>query len=258
MSAAAFDLRSLQVVAGGRTLFACGELALPRGALTIVIGPNGGGKSTLLRGLAGFHGRCDGVLFGHRICPALAADGRTLAWVGQHPSGSALRLRDYVLLGRRPMLGRWRQAGDADDNAVEAALVALDLAAHAEVAVDCLSGGERQLAAIARAVVQETPALLLDEPGNHLDIHHQHRLMALLRQLAEQGRSVVCVLHDLALAAHYADWLVLVADGRLVRAGQPDAVLSDGMLTALFRWPIRAERRSGETGWRIESLPPER
>lgn len=257
MSATAFDLRSLRVAAGRQTLFACGELALPGGALTVVIGPNGGGKSTLLRGLAGFHGQCDGVLFGRPIGPALAADGRTLAWVGQHPSASALRLRDFVLLGRRPMLGRWRQAGATDDLAVEAALVALDLAAHAEVGVECLSGGERQLAAIARAVVQETPALLLDEPGNHLDIHHQHRLMTLLRQLARQGRSVVCVLHDLALAAHYADWLVLVAEGRLLRAGPADAVLGDGLLSALFRWPIRAERRAGGTGWRIDSLPPE-
>ncbi|XLM23268.1 ABC transporter ATP-binding protein, partial [Chromobacterium piscinae] len=93
--------------------------------------------------------------------------------------------------------------------------------------------------AIARALAQQAPVMLLDEPTNHLDLRHQHKLQLLLRELAAQGKTVVQVLHDLQLAAEYADRVALLSDGRLVAEGQPHAVLTPERLLAVYRWPVR-------------------
>jgi ABC-type cobalamin/Fe3+-siderophores transport system ATPase subunit len=254
MSEPAFDIRWLQVRAGSRVRFACEALAIPAGALTAIIGPNGAGKSSLLRALAGFHGQCDGQLLGRRIDRTLTADGQTLAWLGQHPSNSPLRVRDDILLGRRPRLGRWGRPRPGDLAAVHRIMVEFDLLPLADVPVGRLSGGERQRVALARAVVQEAPVVLLDEPGNHLDIRHQHIVMHLLRRLARQHCTVVCVLHDLSLAANYADWLVLVAEGRIARAGLADDVLQAPLLSELYRWPIRPLQRLDDQLWSVDAV----
>ena len=255
MTDVAYDIQQLRVGGAGGTRFACTGLAIPAAALTVIIGPNGAGKSTLLRALAGFHGQAHGTLLGRPLDRDLARGGRTLAWVAQHCApDSPLPVADYILLGRRPLLGRWAGARAADRCVVEALMTELELERRADVPLARLSGGERQRAAIARAVVQQTPVLLLDEPGNHLDIRHQHLLMGMLRRLVSQGHTVVCVLHELTLAANYADRLLLLADGRLVRAGTVADVLQPRLLSRLYRWPIAALRCPDSGVWRVDTL----
>jgi iron complex transport system ATP-binding protein len=227
---------------------------LPAGAVTSILGPNGAGKSTLLRLLAGLDAPDAGSvhLFGQPLASLPAhVRAQRMAWVAQHPpSELPLSARQCVLLGRLPHQ-TWRQpVSAADQAAAEAALAAVALAHKADWPFARLSGGERQRVAIARALAQDAPALLLDEPTNHLDIRHQHGVQGLLRQLAEQGRTVVQVLHDLELAARYSDWVLLLADGELLAAGAPGQALSAAALTRAYQWPI-TPHADGDGGWRF-------
>lgn len=252
----AYDIQQIQVQINQKTLFACGQLTIPNQALTAIIGPNGAGKSTLLRALAGFHGHCRGSLLGKPLRHDLALGGKTLAWVAQHQAqDSPLALSDYILLGRRPLLGQWGRPSAADRAAVDAVMAELELSPLAQHPLGSLSGGERQLAAIARAVVQQTPVILLDEPGNHLDIRHQHLMMALLQRLARQGHSVVCVLHDLALAANYAQQMILVAEGGVAQTGPVEQVLQPQLLSRLYRWPIVPRQAADGCVWQVDTQP---
>ena len=250
MNAPAFELDRVAVHAGGRCLFSARQLHIPAGSLCAIIGPNGAGKTTLLRALAGFHGDCHGHSLGQ---PLRAGQPRPLAWVGQHEGAdSPLCVAEYVMLGRRPQLGWLGRSSAADQQAVARALDSMALQGLAGQRLATLSGGERQRAAIARALAQDTPLMLLDEPCNHLDIRHQQLLLRQLQQLARQGRTLVCVLHELQLAANFADWLLLVADGELVAQGRPDAVLHSDLLSQVYRWPIRAERQPASGRWQLD------
>jgi iron complex transport system ATP-binding protein len=250
----AWEIEQLTVSAQGRTLVSLGGLTVPRGQLLVLIGPNGAGKSSLLRAMAGFAGQCRGRLLGRPIGGKGYPYG-LLSWVAQHETGdSPLSVADYLMLGRRPALGLLRQPDAADHRRVAEDLQVMELTALATQRVSRLSGGERQRAAIARALVQDAPCLLLDEPSNHLDIRHQHLLMQHLKQLTGQGRTVVCVLHDLQLAANHADQLWLLADGVLRCRGTPAQVLTHPVLAEAYRWPLQAVSRAGQ-GWSIVSNP---
>ena len=250
MSAPAFEMDHIAVHAGSRCLFSARQLQIPAGSLCAIIGPNGAGKTTLLRALAGFHGHCHGRSLGQ---PLRAGQPRPLAWVGQHEGAdSPLCVADYVMLGRRPQLGWLGRSSAADQQAVARALDSMALQGLAGQRLATLSGGERQRAAIARALAQDTPLMLLDEPCNHLDIRHQQLLLRQLQLLAQQGRTLVCVLHELQLAANYADWLLLVADGQLVAQGTPEALLHGDLLSQVYRWPIRAERQPATGRWQLD------
>jgi ABC-type cobalamin/Fe3+-siderophores transport system ATPase subunit len=251
---ATYDIESIQVRVDGKTLFSCGSLTILPGQLTAIIGPNGAGKSTLLRALSGMQGQCRGRFAGQPLRPEILCNGRSLAWVAQHQSAdSPLSLQDYVLLGRRPHLGRWGQVSAEERQAVAALLAELELTALALRPLASLSGGQRQLAAIARAMVQDAPVILLDEPGNHLDIRYQHRLMGLLSRLAGTGRTVVCVLHDLALAANYADAVLLVAEGAIAQSGAVADVLQAGLLSRMYRWPIQPSWHAARQVWQVDA-----
>lgn len=245
----AYQFDSIQVMADSKPLFQCRQLTIPANRVTAVIGANGSGKTTLLRAIAGFHGRCHGRLFGQ------ALGSRQAAWVGQHEGNdSPLAVRDYVMLGRRPHLGWFRRPSDVDREAVQLALRTLELEPLAHSRLHTLSGGERQRAAIARAMAQATPVVLLDEPTNHLDIRHQHLLMRSLSRLAMTGRTVVSVLHDLDLAANYAQWLILVDGGRILAQGTPRQVLRDELLSTAYHWQIRTRPPVARQGWQINTL----
>ncbi len=250
----AWEIEQLMVSAQGRTLVSLAGLTVPRGQLLVLIGPNGAGKSSLLRAMAGFAGQCLGRLLGRAIGSKGYPYG-LLSWVAQHEAGdSPLSVADYLMLGRRPALGLLRQPEQADHRHVAQALQLMELTVLAGQRMSRLSGGERQRAAIARALVQDAPCLLLDEPSNHLDIRHQHLLMQHLKQLTGQGKTVVCVLHDLQLAANYADRLWLLADGVLRCDGTPSQVLTHPLLAEAYRWPLLAQRNAGQ-GWSIVSSP---
>ena len=250
----AYEVDFLRVNAGSRCLLDCQNLHIPANRITAVIGPNGAGKSTLLRALAGFNGERRGKLFGQPL-DSTPRNGHQIAWVAQHEGAdSPLKVRDYVMLGRRPHLGWFRRASELDHEAVNLALSTLELTSLANSRLSTLSGGERQRAAIARAMAQATPVVLLDEPTNHLDIRHQHILLRWLSRLALTGRTVVSVLHDLDLAANYAHWLVLVDEGKILAQGTPEQVLNDTLLSRAYRWDIRTHHDRQDGNWLVNTF----
>ncbi|CEA09732.1 putative siderophore transport system ATP-binding protein YusV [Arthrobacter saudimassiliensis] len=224
---------------GDRTVIDSLDLAVPAGRVTAIIGANACGKSTLLRAmsrlLAPRHGHVllDGKAV-HRLPAKQLA--RTLGLLPQSPiAPEGITVADLVGRGRHPhqgFLARWTAE---DDAAVAAALDATGTAALADRAVDELSGGQRQRVWIAMALAQQTDLLLLDEPTTFLDVSHQIEVLDLLTDLNQsRGTTIVMVLHDLNLAARYADHLVALAAGRLHAAGSPEEVLTQETVRAVF------------------------
>lgn len=215
------------------------DLELPPGRVTAVIGANGSGKSTVLRALARLlrpdAGRV--VLDGHDIHHARTRDiARRLGLLPQAPvSPEGITVRDLVRRGRTPHTSMWRQWSESDESALAAALEATDLTELADQPVDTLSGGQRQRAWLALVIAQETPLLLLDEPTTFLDVAHQLDVLELVRRLnREGGRTVVMVLHDLNQACRYADHLIALRDGAVVRAGRPAEVVTEELVETVF------------------------
>ncbi len=215
----------------GETLIIDGiDCTIPAGAVTGLLGPNGSGKSSLLRGLAGVqrldHGR---ATYGSTDLLRMPRRerARRLAFVEQDAAPDRpVTVLDAVLLGRIPH--RSMLAGDSehDRTLARAVLERVGLAALADRQVTTLSGGERQRVHLARALAQEPALLLLDEPTNHLDVGAQLSLLAMLRELAADGVTVLTALHDLNLAAAACDHLVLLSGGRVVAAGPVRDVLT--------------------------------
>ncbi len=230
---------------GGTVRLATGRLSIRANSLTAILGPNGSGKSTLLRCLAGLTPitRGEATLFGK---PLGEHDGKQLAWVGQHLDADPLMtVEHFVMQGRRPWLGAWRAPRHEDRQAVAHALRKMELDDKASHPMGRLSGGERQRAALARAFAQSTPVLLLDEPTNHLDVRHQQRLMRDLREACLGGRTIITVLHDIALAANHADQIIVVDRGRVIAEGPPATTLSDATLKQAWQWPLALRRTAG-------------
>jgi len=206
------------------------SLTVQHGEWVCIVGPNGAGKTTLLRavlGLAPARGRID--VLGRPLAALRPRDrARLVALVPQVPVvPPGMRVLDYVLLGRTPYLSLLGSARDVDVDRARASLRALDLLAFADRVVDSLSGGERQRVLVARAVAQDAPLVLLDEPTTSLDIGHQQDVLELVDRLRrEHGLTVVSTMHDLTLAGQYADRLVLLRDGRVVEDGPPTSVIT--------------------------------
>lgn len=215
------------------------DLDVPAGRLTVVVGANACGKSTLLRSLARLlRPRSGRVLLDgqqvHRMPPKEVA--RTLGLLPQSPvSPEGITVSDLVGRGRHPhqrMFSRW---GSGDDEAVAEALDATATADLADRPVDELSGGQRQRVWIAMALAQQTDLLLLDEPTTFLDVSHHVDVLDLLTDLNRaHGTTVVLVLHDLNLAARYADHLIALASGRVHAQGTPEEVLTPENVRAVF------------------------
>ncbi|WP_434632912.1 ABC transporter ATP-binding protein [Chromobacterium sp. CV08] len=241
-------VRELGYRVGGRPLLQDIRLDLPAGQVSALLGPNGAGKTTLLRLLAGLAAPSAGaVRLGGQCVSRMAPRerARRIGWVPQHlPADLPLTVAEFVALGRMPYLGAFGRPAPLDREAVDAAIAVVEMDGHARSRLDSLSGGERQRAAIARALAQQAPVILLDEPTNHLDLRHQHKLQLLLRELAAQGKTVVQVLHDLALAAEYADQAALLQDGRLVACGAPRQTLTPERLLSVYRWPVRLQHHA--------------
>ncbi|GAB4098394.1 ABC transporter ATP-binding protein [Sinomonas halotolerans] len=221
------------------------DLELPPGAVTAVVGANACGKSTLLRGLARLLGPAAGTV---------TLDGDPLASIGdralarrlgvlpQQPTApDGISVRELVMRGRYPhrpegIVGRWFGGSSAaDETAVDAALAATGTADLAGRGIEELSGGQRQRVWIAMALAQETEVLLLDEPTTFLDLAHQVEVLDLIRELnAARGVTVAAVLHDLNLAARYADHVVAMKAGAIVAQGRPADVFTEGLVAEVF------------------------
>ncbi|MFV9427163.1 iron complex transport system ATP-binding protein [Rhodococcus rhodochrous J38] len=230
---------NLELGYGNRTVVENLDLQVPPGRITCIVGANACGKSTLLRSMSrllsprGGHVLLDGKDV-HRLPAKKLA--RTLGLLPQSPiAPEGIVVADLVGRGRHPhqrVLSRWSRE---DDAAVADALAATHTTELAERSVDELSGGQRQRVWIAMVLAQQTDLLLLDEPTTFLDVSHQVEVLDLLTDLnRDRGTTIVMVLHDLNLAARYADHLVAMADGSIYASGDPSDVLTGETVKAVF------------------------
>lgn len=225
------------------------DVDVPAGSFYAVIGPNGCGKTTLLRLLLGAIEPTAGhVTYGGR--PVRDWSRRDLARrvgvVAQfEPLVFPLSVRELVGMGRYPHLGNWRGEGPVDREAVEHAMRTCNVVDLAARSVDTLSGGERQRARLARALAQVPDTLVLDEPTASLDISHEMGIFELLRARADDGVTVLIVTHNLNVAARYADRLLLLDHGHAAAEGDPANVFDRATLERVYQWPLVVASHAG-------------
>lgn len=228
---------------GGCRILEDVSFAIAPGELLALVGPNGAGKSTLLRALAGTQPLDHGAItVDARAIASLAPRqrGRIAALVeaeGAQPDG--MTVGEVVAMGRLPFRPWWRWTSSEDDRAaVERALARLGLCDMAQRPFEQLSSGERQRVWIALAVAQDAQTLLLDEPTSHLDMKHAFEALTLVRSLVADGHAAVVVLHDLNLAAAFADRIALLGERTLLAWGSPVEVLDEARLSRAYGMPI--------------------
>jgi iron complex transport system ATP-binding protein len=220
--------------------------------MTALLGPNGSGKTTLIRTLAGVIQPVAGSVFLDATKLAgikRSTIARHCAYLPQHTSTDfQLRVEDVVALGRYPHLGSWGAMRPEDFDAVAWAMAHVGLTSLRGRTLPTLSGGERQRVFIARALAQEAPVLLLDEPISGLDIGRQLELMALLADLNAEGRTILASLHDLRPALEFFPEAILLDHGRIAATGPTEGVVHGAALALAFRVQVhRAEQVSFRT-----------
>ncbi|MFB6111937.1 MAG: heme ABC transporter ATP-binding protein [Halobacteriaceae archaeon] len=226
----------LRVGYGDETVLDGISLTVEAGELVGLVGPNGAGKTTLVRTLLGALEPDAGTveLAGAPVSSLSSrAASQRVAAVPQSASLTfSFTVREVVELGRHPQ--RPRLGADPDPDAVDRAMERTEVAHLADRPVDEISGGERQRTLLARALAQQTPGMVFDEPTASLDVNHQVRTLELIADLAAEGRAVLAAIHDLDLAARYCDRLVLLSEGTVTAAGTPEAVLDSDTLETAF------------------------
>ncbi len=241
---------NLSVSRGGQPVVRDVSLAFHPGERVVFLGPNGAGKSSLLDALAGVVAPSGGTvtLQGrslHALAPQTRA--RSVASLGQNePADQDLVALEVALMGLVPQTGMWALPGASEVAQARAALAQLGVESVAHRRMGTLSGGERQRVLLARTLVRPVPVLLLDEPTQALDVAHVSSLMPLLRQRSEAGVLVVLVLHDLQVAARWADQVVLMRDSRVVAAGACKQVLTDPLLRSAYGVGVRVRELDGQ------------
>jgi iron complex transport system ATP-binding protein len=232
------EAKNIAVRFGRTTLLQGVDFALRAGEMVGLIGPNGSGKTTLLRILANLRGPDGGsVRYAGRTATEIGARAlsRQIAYLAQ--GGDVhwpMRVDTLVALGRLPHRRPFRGFDAADRDAIERAMAAADIASLRMRTMGEVSGGERMRILLARALAVEAELLLADEPIAALDPLHQLQVMGLLQLAARQGRGIIVVLHDLALAARFCDRLVLLAHGGVLVEGPPRQVLTDRHLAHAY------------------------
>jgi iron complex transport system ATP-binding protein len=239
-------LSAVSVRYGDRVALQGVDLMVRPGELVALAGPNGSGKTTLLRAALGLLAPSEGTLelFGEPLAAlSIRERARRVAWMPQEElPREDVRLSEYVLYGRHAHLGPWETESREDRKVSSEAIETVGLSDRAGEGILGLSGGERQRALLARALAQQAPLLLLDEPTAHLDIAHQLDLLERIRALTRQrGTAVLAALHDLNLAGRYADRIVVLSRGRRYADGAPAEVLSEALLAEV--WGVVADLR---------------
>ncbi len=251
MRTPALQARDVHVLRAGRTVLQVPSLSIPAGRWTSVVGPNGAGKSTLLQVLAGILPATQGdrgqvSLFGQdmaALSPRLRA--QQLAWMGQNQSTDDLRVADVVMLGRLPHQA-WLAGPSALDHAkVQAALKATQAWDWRERPLSQLSGGERQRVLLARLLAVDAQLMLMDEPLANLDPPHQADWLVLMRELVAAGKTVVSVLHEISIALH-ADELLVMNQGQVTHQGDSQEALTHEALCEVFDHRIRVHAVAGQ------------
>jgi iron complex transport system ATP-binding protein len=214
------------------------NVVVPQGQITALVGPNGCGKSTLLRGLSRLLKPKQGTVYldGKAIHQMPTKQLATrIGVLPQSPTApEGLTVHELVAQGRYPHQRWFQQWTEEDERIVAEALQITNMSDLSDRPLDTLSGGQRQRAWIAMALAQETEILLLDEPTTFLDLAYQIEVLDLLRELNEEGRTIVMVLHDLNQACRYADYLVAMRDGAIIAEGLPKAVMTEAMVKEVF------------------------
>jgi len=242
---ALLSVSDLDVSLDGTHILKSVSFAVEAGTFVGLIGPNGSGKTTLLRAIGrmiGFDGQIE--LDGRPVETWSDRErARRLAMVRQAPSLTFdFTVKELVLLGRTPHAG-WMQSYTPSDRArVEEALAQVDLQGFEKRSVLSLSGGEMQRVFLAQALVQEAGLLLLDEPTAHLDVHYQYAFMDRVKRLVEEGKTACAVVHNLELAARYAERLLVMDRGRLVADGPPAEVLTPAVIAEVFGMTADVDR----------------
>ena len=243
------DVRDVALGYGGCRILAGISLTIRAGELLALVGPNGIGKSTLLRALGGMHRVDSGsISIDGRAIDSLGARERSrlIALIeADGPLPDRMSVSDVVAGGRLPYRPWWRWSSTPQDRAaVDAALDETEIGALRERRFAELSSGERQRVWIAQAVAQDTRVLLLDEPTSHLDIRHTFELLALVRRLVASGKSAVVVLHDLNVAAAFADRIALLGTRTLLACDAPVRILDEALLSRVYGIPIAVRREA--------------
>ncbi|WP_069742748.1 heme ABC transporter ATP-binding protein [Streptomyces sp. EN23] len=236
----AVEAAGLSVRLGQRQVLDSVDLTAHTGEVVALVGPNGAGKSTLLAALAADLAPGSGeVRIDHRPATAWSAPELALRR-SVLPQAAVLSfpfpVEDVVRMGRAPWAGTEREG--EDDEAVAAAMAATEVTRFAGRPFSALSGGEKARVALARVLAQRAPLMLLDEPTAALDLRHQELVLRICRERAAAGDAVVVVLHDLGLAAAYADRAAVLHDGRIAELGPPEAVFSGELLGEVYRQPV--------------------
>lgn len=245
------EIKELTAGYPGKTVLKDLSLSIPQGQVTVLLGPNGCGKTTLLKALCGILPAQKGqVLLDGEDLTALPsrALARRVAYLSQSrqvPDITAFRL---VLHGRFPYLSYPRRYRKEDFAVARQAMEQMGISHLADTLLENLSGGQRQKVYIAMALAQNTPVVLLDEPTTYLDISHQLQLLSQARALAAQGKTVVMILHDLPHAFQSAHRLILMQEGRIRAQGTPEALWAGEEVEAVFG--VKLHRVQTESGWR--------
>lgn len=240
----AMTISDLTVHYGKRPIIS--GLTLPplvAGEFTVLAGPNAAGKSTLLRAMAQLSSYRGGIGFGGQDLARLGASERAglIGFMPQTlPSASSLNVLESVVTALRA----GRHDGAGAETRVMSVLERLGIGPLALERLDQLSGGQRQMVGLVQTVIRDSRILLLDEPTSALDLARQVRVLAELRRLAHEGRVVVAVLHDLGLAAQWADRIIVLQQGRLFASGRPSEVLTPAMLAQVYGVDARVEQCS--------------
>lgn len=225
------------------------SLDIPTGTTTAILGPNGSGKTTLLRLLVGVLRPQEGeIRFAGR--PQGSYSRREMSQlVGLVPQDEHIpfdfSILEYVLLGRAPYLGALAMPAEADYQVVREVLHTTGLGGLQDRPLPKLSGGERQLAVVARALAQQPRILLMDEPAAHLDLSNQGRLLSIMRKLVAEGTTLILTTHDPNLAAAVAGYAVLMRGGRILDAGPAESILTTEKLSATYCVPVQVFQVDG-------------
>lgn len=235
------EIKNLCIEYDGKKALNDISLNFEEGRLTVLTAPNGGGKSTLLKAAAGLQEmksgsiRIDGREIGDWSRTELA---RKVAYMSQNRNTPNIQAKIMVLHGRFPYLSYPRKYRKEDYEAAAEALRQTDAEELANRFVPELSGGQRQRIYLAMTLAQGTDAVFLDEPLNFLDVKHQTELLKLARRLADEGKTVVLVIHDIRLALQEADTIAVLQDGKLIASGTPEEVYASGTIQKVFEVDI--------------------
>ncbi len=260
MNTAAIDIKNLSQSYGDLPILKNLSLSIQKGAFFIIIGPNGSGKTTLIRIISRVEKYRKGRLkiLGNPLRQYTRKTlAKTLAVVPQmHQSDFPFTVAEIVIMGRTPHLGILGLARKKDLESAAQAMAFTGVDKLADRKIDQLSGGERQRVFIARAICQEPKIMLLDEPTASLDLAHQVRVMDLMKKLKnEMGITVIMVSHDINLASMYGDRLLLLKEGRIIRMGVPEDVITRKTLEEAYGCSLLVDQSPSGKFQRVTLVP---